>query len=291
LEILRNMRTPLIAVLIAALVPACMDGLTGVGDDDDTMGGPNCGNGTMDTDESCDDGNTTSGDGCSASCQTETVATPRAVLSVDKSTVTSDLGVDQTIVVTATSAMGFAGDVTLSLEATNGTAATDWYKAVAQTTLTVPADGSATTMLTIRAMGDTPDLSGMVKITGSGDAVATNVSVTFNPVLRVTFTDDGNGACAYSIAHNTVPTAWLIKAGRSIAVFNGATKPFTVHTDSSITGFPHQNDTTAVGAAYTKLLTAADELSGFYCHNPGDANTATMKEGIVGNRQQLKTVP
>jgi cysteine-rich repeat protein len=31
----------------------------------------NCGNGNVDTDEVCDDGNTTDGDGCSATCQTE----------------------------------------------------------------------------------------------------------------------------------------------------------------------------------------------------------------------------
>jgi cysteine-rich repeat protein len=33
--------------------------------------GPACGNGTVETGESCDDGNTTAGDGCAASCQTE----------------------------------------------------------------------------------------------------------------------------------------------------------------------------------------------------------------------------
>ena len=35
-------------------------------------GDPNCGNGAVDTGESCDDGNITDGDGCSAVCETET---------------------------------------------------------------------------------------------------------------------------------------------------------------------------------------------------------------------------
>jgi uncharacterized protein (TIGR03382 family) len=35
-----------------------------------------CGNGTVDPGETCDDGNTTAGDGCSATCQTETIACP-----------------------------------------------------------------------------------------------------------------------------------------------------------------------------------------------------------------------
>jgi MYXO-CTERM domain-containing protein len=35
-------------------------------------GDPNCGNGAMDANESCDDGNVVDGDGCSATCETET---------------------------------------------------------------------------------------------------------------------------------------------------------------------------------------------------------------------------
>jgi uncharacterized protein (TIGR03382 family) len=43
-----------------------------------TAGAPSatCGNGTVDTGETCDDGNTTAGDGCSATCQDETTMTP-----------------------------------------------------------------------------------------------------------------------------------------------------------------------------------------------------------------------
>jgi MYXO-CTERM domain-containing protein len=35
-------------------------------------GDPNCGNGAVDPNETCDDGNITDGDGCSALCQNET---------------------------------------------------------------------------------------------------------------------------------------------------------------------------------------------------------------------------
>lgn len=286
------MRTPLLAGLIAVLVPACMDGLTGVGGDDNMTGGATCGNGAVESGEACDDGNTASGDGCSATCTTETISTPRAVLSVDKGSLTSDLGVDQVVVVTATSAMGFAGDVTLSLDASNGTAATDWFKGLNQTTLTVPADGSATTMLTIRAMGDTSDLTGTVKITGTGDAVAANVSVTFNPVLRVKMINDGNGACSYSIAHNSPGSAWKLKINRSIAVENGdTTLNMTVHTSASVDGFPHETGTTAPGGSYTKLVTTAGQTSQFYCHNPNNATATSLKEGLSANYQYLDTVP
>src|SRR5450432_2521609 len=39
--------------------------------DDGTSGNLHCGNGQVDPGETCDDGNTLAGDGCSASCQKE----------------------------------------------------------------------------------------------------------------------------------------------------------------------------------------------------------------------------
>ncbi len=65
---------PLLLVLYS-LAPAC-----GGGSSDNPPGGsenpPICGDGTLATSEQCDDGNTTSGDGCTSSC---TVETPPAV--------------------------------------------------------------------------------------------------------------------------------------------------------------------------------------------------------------------
>ena len=54
-------RLPFLAALIMIL------GVAGCGGGGDTS----CGDGTVDTGEQCDDGNTTPGDGCSASCKTE----------------------------------------------------------------------------------------------------------------------------------------------------------------------------------------------------------------------------
>ncbi len=61
---------PLIVGLSASLIVACSgDDRTGTG----TTPRPSadCGNGTLNSGEQCDDGNTTAGDGCSATCQTE----------------------------------------------------------------------------------------------------------------------------------------------------------------------------------------------------------------------------
>ena len=94
------MRTLLVASL--ALVPAC---LLGTGDISGGGDQGTCGDGIINGSETCDDGNTISGDGCSSTCQIETVNTPHAVLTVDKTTVTSDLNVETVITVTATSMM------------------------------------------------------------------------------------------------------------------------------------------------------------------------------------------
>ena len=52
--------------LAAALTAGCASGT-----DDPQNNGPRCGNGTVETGEVCDDGNTTGGDGCSAGCLIE----------------------------------------------------------------------------------------------------------------------------------------------------------------------------------------------------------------------------
>src|SRR5579862_6186783 len=118
------MRTLVLASL--ALCPACLLGTGNISGDD--QAGSTCGDGIVSGSETCDDGNTVDGDGCSSTCQIETVNTPHAVLTVDKTTVTSDLNVETVITVTATSMMNFSGDLALTVTAADASAApiTDW---------------------------------------------------------------------------------------------------------------------------------------------------------------------
>ena len=284
------MRTHILAAL-ALMVPACAGEIssTGGGGDD---GAAVCGNGTVDTGEQCDDGNALAGDGCSASCQTEQVATPRVTLSVDKPTVTSDLCVDNTVVVTATSEMGYAGTITLATAAADSTtaASTDWTSTLEQTSLTLTAGGTATANLKLSALGDAAMLGGTVTITATGPATpaTTTVGVTFNGVLDVTISDI-IGTCQYPATR-----AWKLKAGRQIAVYNGSTtKKFVVHTGAAISGFPHEGDTgTGPGQAYIKTIdpNAAGQADQFYCHNDGTASVANgyLDGGTIGDGPVLQ---
>ena len=78
------MRSFLLITIAALAIPACTQDIGGGSTTgDDQSGGPVCGNGIVETGETCDDGNTVSGDGCSATCTTETSAVPAIVGSMN----------------------------------------------------------------------------------------------------------------------------------------------------------------------------------------------------------------
>jgi hypothetical protein len=210
--------------------------------------------------------------------------------------VTSDLGVDNTITVTVTGSMGFAGDVTLAVAATDSSSAaiSDWATTLATTTVTLAQDGTQTATLKISALGDTAALAGTVKVTASSTApsVDASISVTFNPVFDVTFMDDGTGKAVYPINHG-VNNPFQVKVGRTLAVYNGSpTKILVVHSDG-IAGFPHEGSSpgTASGAAYmgSGPLTAVGDETAFDCHNDQGPTTELLDPGST-NRPYVKVV-
>jgi cysteine-rich repeat protein len=276
------MRTLLLASL--ALIPACLIGEGDITGNDNKQPGV-CGDGVINTGESCDDGNTASGDGCSATCQTET-SSPHAALSVSMGTVATDLNVETSITVTATSVMGFAGDVPLTLTVADAASApiADWTTTLDSQTLTLAADGTATATLKISAMGDTAALAGTVKVSSTVASADASVGVTFNPILHIVFSDNG-GLCDYPIGHS-IQSPYKIKTGRQIAIYNAsATLGMVVHTGGQIQGFPHEAQVapgTTPGTAYMKTIT--DTTDGnedtFYCHV---GVTNTMGDSLSNN--------
>ncbi len=293
------MRTLILASL--ALTPAC---LIGSGDISGTGDTGKCGDGVINAGETCDDGNTVSGDGCSSTCQIEDTNSPHVVLSVDKLTVTSDLNTTTTIMVTATGMMNFSGDLALTVAAADSSAATitDWTTALDSSTLEVSTDGTASAMLTLSAMGDTAMLTGNLTVTATGGNAASPATVTipttFNPVLDVTFTDDGTGKCAYPIGHG-VNNPYQIKVGRQIAVYNGSAVVLgmIVHTNAAIAGLPHEEPRVAPGTQPTQAYVSTigptaqpgDEDT-FYCHDPNTPLTMLGDAGVTANYPALKVV-
>ena len=281
------MRSLLLATLAALTIPACTTDIAGGGGGggggSDTA---TCGNGVVDPGETCDDGNTINGDGCSSSCQTEDTSTPRVVLNVDKSTVATDLGVETDVTITATSMGGFAGAISLTATSDSG----DWSVPLDVASLTMTDGGTGTAHVGITALGDTAMLTGNVTVTATAGTMTSSVAVaaTFSDTLDVEFTNTA-AACNYPVGH-TVATAWQVKAGRKIAVWNKATNamPMIVHVSNGEKAFSHEgNDGTDAGAAYTSDALTAQTGIGFWCHN----SSGFLTDPGSANYQYLDVVP
>jgi cysteine-rich repeat protein len=299
------MRTSILCAAFLGLFAAgCAGELSGTGEGDDTTGGPDCGNGTTDSGETCDDGNTLSGDGCSATCTMEVTTTPRVGIAVDKSTLTTDLLVNNEINVTLTSVNGFTGDVTLTATVVDGTQAaiTGWTTTLSKTTVTLAAEATDTAKMTLRIPGDSTPLAGSVKITatstaGSADAA---IAVTANPVATITYLTTGN-TCVYPADFALSTTPIRLKVNRMLRVVNG-TDPTTtgcggtacrmqIHFDAGTTGINHQGSPMNAGSTYDQTPTAANATGvTFYCHNANLTDTA-VEASATGTRQRLITVP
>jgi hypothetical protein len=218
-----------------------------------------------------------------------------------------ELNVETDVTITATSVMGFTGDVNLSVAATDssGTAipATDWVLTLDSSSVNIAtAGGTATAHLAIIGTGTAAALSGNVVVTAmaGGKTTTTTIPVTFMGQFRVDFTDDGQGNCKYVPSHSGTPptSAYQIKAGYKIAVYNMATTstlPFIVHSDGKF-GMAHQNTGgpgTAVGSAYIQgpltLAGATATPNQFYCH-PGTPTTSFLQPGNSGDYQAFITV-
>jgi len=248
---------------------ACTVGQGGIGGDDVA---PNCGNNTIDAEETCDDGNTASGDGCSSTCQTE--AQPRLDVTVDKATLTTELASTNMLTVTLTGSDGFAGPVTLAasvLDPTN-TPLTAWTVALDNTTVDVPENGTATAVATLTIPSENLGLMGTVKI----DATSTAGTGNFSAVTMVTAANqltipvklDANGQCVYPAAGTMKMTV-----SSTIRFLNqDATSRITIHVQgdpNEPNNFDHQPDPgSAPGTAFEQTPTTTGNVE-WYCHAPG----------------------
>ncbi len=206
---------------------------------------------------------------------------------------TTNLNVLSKMIVTVSSEMGFEGSVDLALT----TPGSDWHVALDNSTLTLTADGMATANLSIEADGDVTALTGPISIAASGTGVTSETAMlttTFNPVLEVEWTIDANGQGVYDQTH-LMNNPYVLTQGRSLSVFNctvadtvgghcsqltaGVTATqLVVHSDATVTGFPHEQNTTAPAttttAAKAYTVTPGKGTEEFYWHNNDNLNAA-----------------
>jgi len=265
------MRTLALFSLLAMPLVACTVGDTG----DDVA--ETCGNNNIDANETCDDGNTNSGDGCSSSCQTE--VTPRLDVSVDKPTVTTELGSKTMLTLTLTSSGGFAGPVTLTGSAVDpaNMPITGWTVTLTNPTVDVPADGTVNAVAELDIASNATTLTGTAKIDVSGGPAAQTALSAITTMNQVTLTIDlnGNGECVYPVSGQA--QAVPIRVGTTVRFFNKSqTLPLEIHSNNT-GAIPHQGQVggeddpvTEPQTAYTKVLGGnPGGIVNWYCHSPG----------------------
>lgn len=262
------MRTSVLATLLGLSLVACAGNISGGGGDDDVP--ETCGNGAVDPGEDCD-----GGEGCSATCTT--IAVPRLDISVDKPTIATELGTTNMVTVTLTSSGGFTGSVPVAATLVDGAGAAiaDWIVAVNPPTVTVPADGTATAVVTFAVPTLKSALTGTLKIattpTGAeGGTTTFDSQITVADQVTVMMKLDANGQCEYPAA-GTIQ----LKVGSKIRWFNnelaGGSK-ITIHSNGingQNTGVNHQGDPGSDPQTAYEQTTSVVGQSQWYCHAPG----------------------
>jgi cysteine-rich repeat protein len=274
------MRTSILSAAIFGLFAAgCAGDLsgTGPGTGDDVQPPANCGNGQMDSGETCDDGNTMSGDGCSSLCTNENTTTPKLNISVDKPTVTTDLSTDTMLTVSLIGEGGFGGPVTLTGTATDaaGAALTGWTVTFAQPSVTVPENGMVTAVATVHVPALNVGLAANIKIEAASSLPTVDTTSAFTAMNQITYEVTNNvDKCAYP------PTGVTqIKVGTKVRFVNKfaagavAGDRITIHmnvpTPTNNTGFAHEPDPGhAIDTAYERTAAGPGTVS-WYCHAPG----------------------
>jgi len=257
------MRSTLIAGVFALLLPACIvgeDGITGAGGGqsgggDMSGGGGGGGDGTG--------GGTGSGSG--------TQTTPRVEASVDKATVSTELGKTETLTLTVQSMNGFAGTVTIAPSVMDGTTAvTGWTLTPNPATVTLTDGSSQTVQLSVKVPTDTASLAPSVKVDLTSSAATATVSSAFTVAKQVTILiASGTGTGAPHTGLPSTNTPLRIRTGTKLVFHNADGIQHVIHGDG---GIPHEN--TAAGQPNTDYTVTVSNDATWYCHDHEGSGTA-----------------
>jgi cysteine-rich repeat protein len=251
---------------------------TGGGDDDVSA---TCGNGTVDENETCDDGNTAGGDGCSATCTEEAV--PRLDMVVDKPTINTELNTTTMLTVTFVASGGFSGavGVTATVVDASNNPVPGWTVTLNNASVNVPDGGSADAIATLTIPSENRGLAATVKIDATSSLGAKSVSSTVTALNQISLavTDTGQGNCAYPMGIAQVTVGTLVRLVNKLA------DPVIFHSDGANRGLPHQDvggTPTPTNGAYERTITSAGPAFGWYCHSPGPNPNQAGQPPAVG---------
>ena len=249
------MRTPLLSALLGLSMVGCL-----VGDAVTPEGG---GSGS--------DGSGSNGSGSNSD-------STRVDVTVDKTTVSTELKTANPITVTVTASGGFAGDVALAGTVVDdaGTAIPGWTVAFDKASVTVAKDGTATALATVNVPSESA-LAGTLKVTATSSAKLGTTAATsaFTLANQITFNvkvDNATGKCVYTADSGTVAAPIKVSKTTKVRFFNTGTANLVIHSGGPIS---HQGNapngtadpTTEPNTAYEQLATTTGAAT-WYCHAP-----------------------
>jgi cysteine-rich repeat protein len=273
------MRTSVLATLLALSLVACAGTIDGGGGDDDVP--ENCGNGAVDTGETCDDSNTVDGDGCSATCTTEVA--PRLTVTIDRPTVDTTLGKSEVVKATFVSEGGFTGNANVAVSVVDGAnVAIPLLTAGGPTTVSIAANQSTTVDYAIgiptNATGTLLTGTFKLDVTSSLEPLNLTSTVSITPTYTMVYEAGTAGDIAkHPIQAGKVSPTFNMKRGATIAYKNDDTNQHITHGG----GVPHEGTTDGVdgqpGNTYSvsTLNVAPGTTITFGCHDHPGQNDVT----------------
>src|ERR1051325_3216407 len=256
---LRNMRTPILAVVLGFSLAGCLVGDSGTastGGDDDTGPGPGSNPGSN--------------------------PAPSVNATIDRATVTTELGKDEIVTLSVTSVGGFAGDITVTPSLVDGTGAaltTGGLTVTGQTTIPLTANGTAAQMYTVKipsnASGTQLLANLKLDISSTAGTKSFTSAFTIQPILSVPYPA---GLGANIAAHPLRNLTFTVKKGTVINLKNLDTTGHITHGDGP---FPHEKQDVAIGGLAgntypldtTKLNLGPGNVG---CHTHGSATYAKI---------------
>ena len=274
------MRSTLLAVLVAALIPACIVGtgdVTGQGSGSNPAGGGGGGGGGT----GGGGGGGTGGGGGGGGM----MPTPTFTVSIDQTSLSTELSTSNQFMLTLTSMNGFAGTVNLTptVVDANNAAITGWTVTTAMPSVDLAADASMQVAATLDIPSQNMGLTGTLQIDAADPtgAVATqSVTSAITVANQVSFVvkENGNGQCVYPTGlSNANPVK--VTVGSKVRFVNMSPGTIEIHSNGAGEGICHENQpcngdpatpgTLNTNDVYVQTAKSAGGAFSWYCHAPG----------------------
>jgi hypothetical protein len=195
---------------------------------------------------------------------------------VDKTTMTTELGKTEMVTVTITGSNGFSGNVPVTTALLDGATPVTGFTITANpTSVDLPTDGTATVTLTVKIPTDAAALAPKLEVDLGGSApttASTDLAITNQLVINI---PAGTGTGAPHTQLPAINQPIKIRKGAKVIFHNADTRQHVIHADG---GINHEN--LGAGQPGTDYVTTPTGLATWYCHDHEGGGQARQIEVI-----------